>query len=328
MKKERLFPQIVFVCFILIFLFPLRSYSQDFPSKPITLYVGYEPGAATDITARVLAGEAERFLGVPVVVENKAGGASSVAASLLTSKKADGYTLAVISSAALGTVHILTRNLAYDPLKDFTFLFSYSDYMIALCVRTESPFKTLSELVEYARKNPGALSYSSSGTGNSAHLFAEHLSKQTNVKFKHVPFKGGAPAYTALLGGHVDFTIGSGSHVPYVKQGVWRMLVIAHQEERDPNFPDVPTWKELGYKPLPGGASSLVLLAPKNLPDPVYQKLASGFTQAAYAPKFRKILESRDMPFVFKDRRKLETELPKDYKSAAEFLQELGLVKK
>jgi tripartite-type tricarboxylate transporter receptor subunit TctC len=328
MKKKRLFPQIVFLCFILIFLFPLRSFSQHFPSKPITLYVGYEPGAATDITARVLGSEAEPFLGVTVVVENKAGGASSVAASLLASKKADGYTLGVISSAALTTVHILTRNLAYDPLKDFTYLFSYSDYMIALCVRTESPFKTLPELIEHARKNPEALSYSSSGTGNSAHLFAEHLSKQANVKFKHVPFKGGAPAYTALLGGHVDFTIGSGSHIPYVKQGLWRMLVIAHQEERDPNFPDVPTWKELGYKRLPGGASAIVLLAPKNLPDLVYKKLESGFTQAAYAPKFKKVLESRDMPFVFKDRRQWETDLPRDYKLSAEFLLELGLVKK
>jgi tripartite-type tricarboxylate transporter receptor subunit TctC len=330
MKKNRLFPQVVFLCFILGFLFllPLQSFSQDFPSGPITLYVGYAPGAATDITARVLGKEAEGFLGVPVVVENKPGGASAVAASLVASKKPDGYTLAVVSSAALTGTHIMTRNLAYDPIKDFTYLFSYSDYMIALCVRTESPFKTLPELIEHARKNPEALSYSSSGTGNSAHLFAEQLSRQANVKFKHVPFKGGAPAYTALLGGHVDFTIGSGSHVPYVKQGLWRMLVIAHQEKRDPNFPDVPTWKEYGYKPLPGGASSLVVLAPKNLPDSVYRKLESGFTQAAHTPKFRKLLESRDMPFVFKNRRQWETELPKDYKSSEEFLRELGLAAK
>ena len=288
--KKKLIPQIFFLSSILILVlfFPLQSFSQDFPSKPITIYVGYEPGASTDVFTRAFATEAERSLGVPVVVENKGGGGTSVAAALVASKKADGYTLGVISTGGLTLVPMMTRNLSYDPLKDFTIFFSFTEYQYSLCVRTQSPFKTLPELIEHARKNPEALSYSSSGTGNSAHLFAEHLSRQANVKFKHVPFKGGAPAYTALLGGHVDFTIGSGSHVPYVKQGLWRMLVIAHQEKRDPNFPDVPTWKEYGYKPLPGGASSLVVLAPKNLPDSVYRKLESGFTQAAHTPKFRK----------------------------------------
>jgi tripartite-type tricarboxylate transporter receptor subunit TctC len=328
MVIKKLSPQIVFLLFILILSFPLQSFGQDFPTKPITIYVGFPAGAGMDITVRVLASEAEQFLGVPVVVENKPGGSASVACSLLASKKADGYTLAVVASTALNTVHIMTPNLLYDPLKDFTYIFSYSDYMIGLCVRNDSPFKTLQELIEHARKNPGALAYSSSGTGTSVHLFFEHMSKEANVKFKHVPFKGGAPAFTALLGGHVDFTGATGAHIPFVKQGLFRKLVIAHQEKRDPNFPDVPTWKELGYKDLPGGAPGIILLAPKNLPDSVYKKLESGFTKAAYSPKFQKILKDRDMPFVFKDRRKLETDLPKDYKMCAEFLKELGLAKK
>jgi tripartite-type tricarboxylate transporter receptor subunit TctC len=220
----------------------------------------------------------------------------------------------------------MTKNLTYNPGKDFTYIFAYSTYPGGVCVRNDSPFKKFSELIEHARKNPGTLSYSSPGTGTSQHLAAEYWAQQANVKLKHVPFKGGAPACTALIGGHVDFTAGAGSHIPYVKQSVFRMLVVTVIEERDPSFPDVPTLKEFGYKLPPPGA--LVLLAPKGLPEPVYNKLESAFRQAAYSSKFKKVLENTNMPFVFKTRRQLEMEAPKDYQFYAEFLQELGLLKK
>lgn len=327
MKKKKLFPQIIFLCFILIFLFPLRSFSQHFPSKPITLYVGYAPGASTDITARALATEAERFLGVPVVVENKPGGSSAVAAGLLASKKADGYTVAVIGSSALNTVHIMS-NLSYDPFKDFTYIFSYGQYMAELAVRNDSPFKKFPDFIQYARNNPGKLSFGSAGIGSSGHMFTEHVAKEAKVKFKHVPFKGAVPAIAAMLGGHLDFMAGTGSDRRYVRQGLWHLLVIVHQETRDPEFPDVPTLTEFGYRPLQAGLADLTLIAPKNLPDSVYNKLISGFTQAANAPKFQETLKKVDMPFTFKDRRKLETELPIAYKVCAEMLEELGLAKK
>jgi tripartite-type tricarboxylate transporter receptor subunit TctC len=329
MQKSRLFPQIVFLCLILIFLFPSWSFGQDFPSKPITIYVGYEPGASTDILTRTMAKEAERFLGVPVVVENKGGGGTSVCATLIASKKADGYTLGVVSTGGLTSIPIMMRNLSYDPLKDFTFIFSFTEYQFTVCNRTDSPFKTLPELIKHAQNNPGTLfSYSTPGTGTANHLNMEYLAKEAKVKFKQVPFKGGMPAYTALLGGHVDMTVGSGSERTFVKQGLFRMLTMFHKEKRDPNFPDVPTWKELGYKDLPGGVAGIVFLAPKNLPDSVYNKLESGFTQAVHGPNFQNTLKQIDFPFVFKDRRKLETDLPRHYKSLAEFLGELGLIKK
>jgi tripartite-type tricarboxylate transporter receptor subunit TctC len=329
MEKNKLFPQIIFLSFILLLIlfFPLQSFSQDFPSKPIKLYVGYTPGASTDITARALATEAQRFLGVPVVVENKPGGSSSVAAALLAREKADGYTVAVIGSSALNTVHIMSK-LSYDPFKDFTYLFSYGNYMAELAVRNDSPFKNFPDFIQYARNNPGKLSFGSAGVGSSGHMFTEYVAKEAKVQFKHVPFKGAVPAMTAMLGGHLDFYAGTGTHLRYVRQGLWRLLVIVHQETRDPEFPDVPTFTEFGYKPLPGGLADLTLIAPKNLPDSVYNKLVSGFTQAANAPKFQETLTKVDMPFTFKDRRKLETELPIAYKACAEMLEELGLGKK
>ncbi len=309
---------------LLIFLIPGTGVSQDFPNKPITVYCGQEAGATTDLSARALAEGVQKDLGVPVIVDNKPGGGFTVAATLLAHKKPDGYTLGTISSAALTTRHILLKP-AYDPFKDFTYLLAYGIYPGGICVRKDSPFKTIHDLIEYSRKNPGALSYSSSGTGSSNQLAVEFLAKQTGVKFKHVPFKGGAPACTALIGGHVDFTAGAGIHLHYVKQGTFRMLAVVTAEERDPAFPEVPTLKDLGYKDLPH--SYFILAAPNGLPVPVFKKLEAAFRSVAVSPEFRKVLQNLSIPYLFKDKSQLETELPKEYQLYSGLLKEFGMIK-
>jgi len=322
MSHQRSFFVMTIWSLLIIFLFPLQASSQDFPNKPITIYCGFEAGATTDLTARALAEEGQKILGVPVVVENKAGGGSTVAASLVASKKPDGYTLAVIASSALDTRHLMP-DVPYDPFKDFTFIQAYGNYVGGICVKKESPFKTVNDLLEYARKNPGALSYSSSGIGANQQLAVEYLAKQANVKIKHVPFKGGAPACTALIGGHVDFTAGAGIHLNYVKQGIFRMLAVTSTDKRDPDFPDVPALKDLGYQDLP--PQEYLLVGPKGLPDLVFKKLEAGFRQAAYSPEFQKSLKNLSVPFSFKDRRQLEAELPKNYQLYTHLLKEIGI---
>jgi len=314
----------IMVPFLFLFtLFcPVLGFSQDFPTKPITIYCGFEAGATTDLTARALAEAGQKILGVPVVVENKAGGGSTVAATLIASKKPDGYTLAVVASSALDTRHLML-DVPYDPFKDFTFIQAYGNYVGGICVKKESPFKTLNDLLEYARKNPGALSYSSSGIGANQQLAVEYLAKQANVKIKHVPFKGGAPACTALIGGHVDFTAGAGIHLNYVKQGIFRMLAVTSTDKRDPDFADVPTLKDLGYQDLP--PQEYLLVGPQGLPDPIFKKLEAGFRQAAYSPEFQKSLKNLSVPFSFKDRRQLEAELPKNYQLYSHLLKEIGI---
>jgi tripartite-type tricarboxylate transporter receptor subunit TctC len=300
------------------------GFTQDFPHKPITLYCGQEAGATTDISARALADGAQKELGVPVVVDNKPGGGFTVAATLLANKKPDGYTLAVISSSAMTTRHLMLKP-AFDPFKDFTYILAYAIYPGGICVREDSPFKTIHDLIEHSRKNPGSLSYSSSGTGSSNQLAVEFLAKQTGVKFKHVPFKGGAPACTALIGGHVDFTAGAGIHLHYVKQGTFRMLAVVTAEERDPAFPQVPTLRDLGYKDLPH--SYFILVGPRGLPGPVFKKVETAFRGVAVSPEFRKVLENLSVPYMFKDRSQLETELPKEYQLYASLLKEFGIIK-
>jgi tripartite-type tricarboxylate transporter receptor subunit TctC len=307
-------------------LFPFQAFSQDYPTKAITIYCGQSAGATTDLTARALAEEAQGELGTPVVVENKAGGGQTVAATLLANRKGDGYTLGAIGSSALDIRHMILK-VAYDPFKDFTYIIAYGVYPGGLCVRADSPFKTLDDLIEHARKNPGALSYSSSGTGAPHQLAIEYLAQQVGVKFKHVPFAGGAPACTALIGGHVDFTAGAGIHLNYLKQGVFRMLAVTTSTKRETRFPDVPTLKDLGYKMVPSGGDYLIL-APKGLADPVFKKIEAAFRKAAFSPKFQKTLENLDVPFVFKDRQQLEAEAPKSYQFWGDLLKELGLLKK
>ncbi len=311
---------VFFFCFFI--LSSPNVHAQDFPTKPITIYCGFEAGATTDLTARALAEEAQKIMGVPVVVENKAGGGATVAATLVASKKPDGYTLAVISSSALDTRHMML-NVPYDPFKDFTYILAYATYIGGICVKKEAPFRTLQDLLEEARKRPGELSYSSSGTGATQQLAVEYLAKQANIKFKHVPYKGGAPACTALIGGHVDFTAGAGIHLNYVKQGVFRMLAVTVTEQRDPDFPDIPTLKDLGYKDVP--PALYLLVAPKGLPDPIFKKIETVFTQAAHSPEFKKVLKNLSVPFTFKNRRELETDFPKTYQFYAQLLKEIGI---
>jgi tripartite-type tricarboxylate transporter receptor subunit TctC len=306
----------------LLLLFSAQGWSQDFPNKPITIYCGFEAGATTDLTARALAEEGQKVLGVPVVVENKAGGGSTVAASLLASKKADGYTLAVVASSALDVRHLMLAP-PYNPGKDFTFLLVYGNYVGGICVLKESPFMKLKDLEEHARKNPGTLSYSSSGIGANQQLAVEYWAKQAHINIKHVPYKGGAPACTALLGKHVDFTAGAGIHLNYVKQGIFRMLAVTSAEARDPDFPDVPTLKDLGYKDLP--PQQYILLAPKGLPAPISKKLEDGFRQAVHSAEFKKSLKNLSVPFSFKDRRELEAEFPKTYEFYGQVMKDLGL---
>jgi len=310
--------------FLFLLLFPLQAFSQNFPTKPIIIYCGFEAGGATDLTARALAEAAQKELKVPVVVENKPGGGTTVAATLIASQKPDGYTLAAISSGALETRHLMLQ-VPYDPFKDFTNILAYAYYIGGIVVRNDSPFKTLQDLLEHARKNPGALSYSSSGIGGPPQLAIEYLAMQAKVSFKHVPFKGAAPAITALIGGHVDFNQGGGLHVTYVKQGVCRILAVTNTEERDPAFPDVPTLKDLGYKDMP--PALYLLVGPKGMPDPIFKVVEEGFRKSAHSPGFREFLNKLGVPFSFRDRRQLEADFPGRYKFYADFLKEIGITK-
>jgi tripartite-type tricarboxylate transporter receptor subunit TctC len=315
-----------YVCMAVLFfafsVFPSLSFAQNYPDKPITIYCGYGPGASTDISARALATGLEKMFGVPVVVENKPGGGTSVAAGLVASKKPDGLTLGVVSEAALTTGPLLQK-LGYDPLKDFTYLAQYATYFGAFAVRKDAPWKNLDEFIAYAKTHPG-MSYTSTGMHTRQQISAELLAQCKGLTFRHVPTKGGTDASTLLMGGHADFSVGS-SQVVYVRQGVFRLLLLVNADKHNPSFPDVPILKDYGCQDVP--ASGIHVIAPKGLPQAITKKLGDAIKKVSLEPSFQKVLTSFDVPYDYLEKEALEKKIQGQYEWFKEYLKKTSAKK-
>jgi len=307
------------VIFAFLISFPFEAFSQGYPIKPITIYCGYEAGGPMDLTARGLAQEAQKVLGVAVVVENKPGGGSTVAASLLATKNPDGYTLGVLAGGALSIRPHLTK-VPYNPLKDFTYIMQYSRYIGSLCVLNESPIKTIDEFIVHAKANPG-LSYASPGMYTQQHISIELLSQCKGLKFKHVPYKGANPAITALMGKHTDFLI-SGGNFPYVRKGMFRMLLALNIDKRLPDFSEIPTLKELGCEDCPG--MGMIVVGPKGVPKAILEKLSLTFKQIMETANFKDLLAKLDIPYDYKDAKQMEKDMPAEYEWFGPYLKKIG----
>ena len=303
--------------------------AQTFPDKPITMIVSYAAGATTDISARTLAAGAEKILGVPITVENKGGGGGTVSTGLLASKKPDGYTVLVGSTAAI-TSRPMIMKVSYDP-KNVVGMLQYSYFHNgSIVVNSNSPWKTIDEFVTHAKTKPG-MSYAVAGAGGiavgSQQMGVAALMKCKGLDFKMIPTQGGSKANTMLMGNHVDFTAGSGSHLPLVKDGVLRELVI-FQRERDQNFPDVPRLKDIGcdwdYPPDVG----IFVAVPKGLPPAVFNKLEDAFTQVVKSEEFRTMLKRNYLPFDFKDSKTLAASLQAETEWYKNYFTEMGVLGK
>ena len=307
----------------LISLFSSAAFAQGYPNKAITIYCSYVAGATTDITARALAAGAEKLLGVPVMVENKPGGNSTVCASLLAAKKPDGYTLAVMAAGVINQMPLLYK-IPYDPFNSFTQIMQFSRWIGGVCVLSESPIKTIDEFITYSKAHPG-MTYGSPGMYSQQHLAVHLFGECKGLPIKHVPYKGGAEAITAFLGKHTDFIAGSGSHIPYVKQGAFRMLLVYNATKRDPNFPDIPILSEIGCEDYP--ADGIIVAAPKGIPDAMRKKLHDTFKKVAESSEFQKVLEQINMPYDYKDGAELDREVTIKYEWFKGFYKKMGLLK-
>ena len=287
-------------------LVPLSASAQDYPNKPITIYVGYGVGGTTDLIARAIATGAEKMLGVPVLVENKTGAAGTVAASLLATKKPDGYSLAVVDSGTISTTTLLLR-VNYDPQKDFTPIMQANRLNAGIVVNSDSPIKNAEDFIAYAKAHPG-MSYSHSGTSSVFQIAAELFAHSKGLKFKHIPYEGGAQASVALLGKHCDFHVGTGSHIPYVLQGKFRLIAVVTTDKRDPEFPNIPTLTEIGSEDLPAIGNPYI--GPKGMPDAIVNKLNVTFKKIVEAPDFQALLRKLHQPYEYKDGAQLAKDLP------------------
>jgi tripartite-type tricarboxylate transporter receptor subunit TctC len=291
---------------------------EKFPTKPITLEVGYGAGGSTDLPARALAEAAGRILGQPVVVVNKPGGGSSVMLTELKNAKADGYTLGVLSSGGILSAHM--RKVPYHPVNDFDCILQYSVYQYGLVVKADSPYKTLKDLIAYAQANPGKIKYSTAGAGTPQHLVMVQLGEAAKVKWTHIPFGSGNEAITALLGGHVDCASQTTEWKAQVDAGRLRLLAIL-MNQRMADYPQVPTLVELGYNIV--APSIIALVAPRGLPKDRLKILHDAFHKAMQDPGFKKSLAQFDLPLVYRnaeDCTKFSREL---YESSGKLIEKL-----
>ncbi len=229
----------------LLLAVPAAAQAQKYPVKPIRMIVGYAPGGGSDIMGRLMAQQITEALGQQVIVENRAGAAQNVAAEYIAKQPADGYTL-FLSSAALGVNISLYPKLNYHPQRDFAPVAVFATAPNLLLVHPSFPAKNLREFIAVAKKNPGKLNFSSSGSGSAQHLSGELLKIQIGVDFTHVPYKGSAPSMTALASGEVDFSFNNiPSSQPLMTPGRVRALAIT-SIKRSPLLPELPTMNESG----------------------------------------------------------------------------------
>ncbi len=262
---------------------------QRYPVQPITLILPYAPGGSADFLARPMMGELQKQLGQPVVIDYKAGAGGTIATAALAKSKPDGCTLLMVLSA-----HVINPSLypslPYDTKRDFAPITLLARLPQLIVVRADSPFKTLPDLIAYAKANPGKLSFGSAGNGNTSHLGGEMLQAQAGIKMEHIPYKGSGPVVVALLGGEIDLMFDSfATSYPQIKAGKFRALGLA-SNKRSPLLPSVPTVSEL----LPDFAMDgwYGLLAPAGTPKPVIDRLSKVFNDVARDPKIKAQLNS------------------------------------
>ena len=272
---------------LIILLSANSSIAQNYPVKPITVLVGFAPGDASDVSARVLASKAEKYLKQPIVLSNRAGGVGSIAAGIIARAKPDGYNLALITTVTL------TRVLQYDnagyKIDDFIPIMHYGFAQTGIMVGKDSPWKTFGELVAYAKKNPGKIRYGTLGAWSLPHISMELVAVKEGIRWDHIPFQGSAPAVSALLGGHVEVAGVGSQFVPFAAKGEVRLLA-TQGEKRMKQFPDVPTFRELGYDFINDAA--FLFVAPKGTPLPIVKKLDEAFRKAMDDPEFTKVMET------------------------------------
>ena len=259
------------------------SLAQPFPAKEVQIIIPYAPGGATDLVFRALAASAQKYLGKAVVVVNRAGGGGAVGFNEVAQARPDGYTLVSIITPVTILPHQVKTAFTYQ---SFEPIINVVQDPAMLQVRADAPWKTLDEFLGYARSNPGMITVGNSGAGGGVHLIALAFEKAAGVKLNHIPFAGGGPSVTALLGGHVHaVSVSPPEGIAHVKAGKLRIMAL-FSESRMADFPAVPTVREQGIDFAMGQWRGLA--APKGTPPEVIRILHDAFKKGMEDPAFVK----------------------------------------
>ncbi|MDH0365279.1 Bug family tripartite tricarboxylate transporter substrate binding protein [Comamonas aquatica] len=267
--------------------FTASAQANDFPVKPIKIIVPWAPGGATDVIARVLGQRLSESVGQPVVIENKAGAGGNIGTGAFVQEASDGHSLLMGTSSTNAINPSLYKTLPFNPKADFSPIILVATVPNVLVVPTNSKFKSVDELVAFAKANPGKLTVGSAGNGSSQHIAGAMLLKSAGISLTHVPYKGSGPAAADLMAGHIDLMLDTGS-MNHIKGGKLKALAIASNKRID-GLPEVPTFEELGYKDM-NAAAWYALYASSKTPDAQAQKLNAELNKILKQPEVKQRL--------------------------------------
>ncbi|MDM9557651.1 Bug family tripartite tricarboxylate transporter substrate binding protein [Bordetella petrii] len=262
-----------------------------YPERPIRLIVPFAPGGSTDILGRLLADALPPILGQPVIVENKPGAGGNIGGDIVARAEPDGYTLLLAAAGPTVINPSLYRDMPFDPARDLAPISCITREHNLMAVGQSVPAATLGEFLDYARSNPGKLSFGSPGNGSPAQLAGELLKQKTGIQMEHVPYKGTGPAVTDLIAGHIAVMIDNmPALLPHVQAGRLRALAVP-SDTRAAAAPDIPTFQEAGVPDFVVMAWK-GLMAPAGTPDAVVERLSAAISQALADPKLRERLQA------------------------------------
>ena len=304
----------------------LAAAQNAWPTHAITMIVPFPPGGLADLVARPVAEAMSRNLGQPVVIENRAGAGGGIGMSQVAKAKPDGYTvlMALSSLTVIPEADIVLARPAMFALNDLRPIARYTADPTVLAVRADSPWKTVQQFVDDAKKRPGILNYGSSGNYGTMHVPMEILSQNTGIKMTHVPFTGAAPAVVALLGGQIDaVSTGPATVLQQVKAG--KLRVLAHWGNgRLDALPDVPSLKDSGYNAEYAQWSGFFI--PKDTPEPIAQRLRAAAKAAALDAKVKDVILSAGSPIQYQDAPDFEKYVQADAGRMAAVVKRIGKV--
>ena len=270
------------------------AFAQSFPAKPIIMICPWPAGGSTDQHLRAFAQIAAKHVGQNIVIENKPGAGGMLGPGTMAKiAQPDGYTISQLPMGAFRIPHM--QKVDWDPLKDFTYIIGITGYTFGVVVKADSQWKTLKDVIDYAKANPGKFSYSSTGNGTSPHLLIEELAMKTGVQMLHVPFKGNADSTQALMGGHVMAQSDATGWGRHVDAGAFRLLVTFGEKRTKWN---APTAKELGIDIV--SYSPYGFVAPKGMDPKVQKFLHDAFKKALDDPEHMKVLAQLDQIYWYK----------------------------
>ena len=302
---------------------PRIAFAQAFPARPIRLICPWPAGGSTDAVMRSIADSAARALGGQMVVENKAGASGMLGPNELVTAKPDGYTLSQITIGVVRLPHM--QKMQFDPLADFTYIALLTGYTFGLVVRADSPVKSVKDLVDYAKANPGQFTFGSTGNGTTPHLAVEEFAMKAGIKLQHVPFKGNADGMQALLGGHVMSHSDATGWGPHVDAGTCRLLA-TYGSKRTKRWPNVPTLNELGYDTV--SDSPFGIGGPKGMEAAVTRRLHDAFRKSVEDPAVLASFEKYDQSVIYMNTEDYTKFMREQWQKEKQIIERLGLAMK